>query len=164
MNTPYSKRLSEPTLEGATSEFAHTLETAPMDLLELSDASANEPRAPGKWSRKETLGHLMDSALNNHQRFVRAQVPAHLENGVLRLPGYAQDDWVRVGAYRTRPWTDLVQLWSLLNRQVLHVIKHAEPSSLQTPCVIGGGDPITLEAVMIDYVGHLKHHLKQILE
>lgn len=160
----YSRYLSSATLPGAIGDFERVLETAPMELLELSDAAASEPRTPGKWSRKEILGHLVDSAVNNHQRFVRAQIAAHLDGGTLRTPGYAQEDWVRVGAYRTRAWTDLVQLWSLLNRQVLHVMRRVDPSSLPTPCVVGGGDPVTLEALMMDYVGHAKHHLGQILE
>ena len=164
LETPYSHHLAVATLEVAITEFETLLANAPMQLVDLGDDAANEARGDGKWTRKETLGHLLDSAVNNHGRFVRAQIASHLEGGALRLAGYEQDDWVRVGAYRTRAWTDLIQLWSLFNRQVLHVMRHVDAGSLQTPCVIGGGEPVTLEALMVDYVGHVQHHLAQILE
>jgi hypothetical protein len=95
---------------------------------------------------------------------VRAQIPAHLENGVLRIAGYNQNDWVQVGEYQTRVWGELVRLWKSLNQQILHVMKNASPKFLQTPCSIGGGEAIPLEFVMVDYVGHLKHHIAHILE
>src|SRR6187549_2095402 len=70
-------------------------------LTSLPEAKADRPRAPGKWSPKQILGHLTDSAANNHQRFVRAQ-----EQDPLKLPGYAQEHWVACQHYEQRPWGD----------------------------------------------------------
>lgn len=164
LETPYSKYLSNPTLEGAIFELDDVLKTRTYELLNLEQDKAEPDRASDRWSRQEILGHLIDSALNNHQRFVRAQIPAHLSHGALVIDGYAQNDWVRVGAYNTRDLKALASLWSGLNTQILHVMRTVNPLSLQTNIVIGGGAPVTLEAVMVDYVGHVKHHLSQILE
>jgi hypothetical protein len=166
MNTTYSKHLSEPTLEGARRDLKDVL--TDFRVNETEDL-ARTRRDAGKWSGQEILGHLIDSALNNHQRFVRAQIDGHLQtlpdgSRALVLDGYDQNAWVQVNQYASRPWSDLVQLWAAINRQILHVMISIQASSLQTPCVIGGSDPVTLEALMIDYVGHVKHHLEQILE
>jgi DinB superfamily len=154
--THYSQLLSAPTLEGAT----HDLET-----LIHATRGIQEPQletAPGKWTPKETIGHLIDSAVNNHGRFVRAQIPAHLNNGSLEIDGYAQNEWVAVGGYASRDWNSLLELCLGLNAQILHVMKHVAPESLNVSVIIGGGSPAPLEAVMIDYVGHLKHHLSSL--
>src|SRR5262245_9114940 len=79
-------------------------------LGRLSEADVTEDRGAGKWTRKQILGHLIDSAFNNHQRFMRAQL-----TGVGRFEGYAQDSWVAIHRYHDRPWTDLVDLWRLVN-------------------------------------------------
>jgi hypothetical protein len=161
--TPYSRHLRTPTLEGAIAELEEALRLEPT-LLAIGDAAAAKPRSPGKWSRKEVLGHLLDSAANNHQRFVRAQIPAHLQDGALHLDGYAQDEWVRLQAYAERPWRELVGLWAALNRHVLELLRRVARARLETPCHIGSDDPLPLGHVMIDYAGHVKHHLAQILE
>lgn len=126
-------------------------------LRALSDAQAGQLRDGGRWSGKQILGHLIDSAANNHQRFVRAQgVP------VPHLPGYAQDHWVSVQHYDARSWNDLVDLWCNYNRHLGHVIARI-PESLRTVvCEIGGGPPVPLSYVALDYVGHAEHHLRQI--
>ena len=164
IETHYSKYLHEATLETAMEELAGALDEGIDRISNLEDEQVETPQAVGKWSLKQILGHLIDSAANNHQRFVRAQIPAHLKNGVLEIDGYAQNDWVDVGHYQTRDWGELLELWDVLNMQILHLMLHTNPANLQTKIMISGGEPITLEALMIDYVGHLKHHLEQILE
>ena len=76
------------------------------------DAAARKP-APNKWSTKEILGHLVDSAANNHQRFVRLQLEPEI-----RLPGYEQDGWVRVSRWQHTPWTEIIALWTAYNRHL----------------------------------------------
>jgi DinB superfamily len=163
LKTPYSHLLKTATLEAAILELEFELKFEG-ELIALPYIDTQKAGEDGKWSKKQELGHLIDSALNNHQRFVRAQIPAHLESGVLRMAGYNQNEWVSVGEYQTRVWGELVRLWKSLNQQILHVMKNASPEFLQTPCSIGGGEPAPLELVMIDYVGHLKHHIAHILE
>jgi hypothetical protein len=132
-------------------------------LLALGDASG-VPRAPGQWSRREILGHLVDSAINNYSRFVRGQ----LEESLV-FPGYAQEAWVRVGGYQEAQLEELVMLWQALNSRIAAVME-ATPeqarSRLVTPDAGGGvtvTESLTLEQLMSDYVAHLNHHLEQIL-
>ena len=89
-------------------------------LRTISDADASKRPAPGRWSAKEIIGHLIDSAANNHGRFVRAQLEADLVSA-----GYAQDDWVRIQAYQNASWLGLLDLWSAYNLHLAHVMESA---------------------------------------
>jgi hypothetical protein len=140
-----------PTLESATDEFRQILASA-------SDKLAHASRTTGRWSREQILGHLIDSASNNHQRFVRAQ----LEDEVA-LPGYTQAEWVEAQHYQDRDWKELIALWAAYNRHLLHLMEVFPQEKRSNRVRIGGGDPLTIEFVMVDYVRHLKHHLDQIL-
>jgi hypothetical protein len=142
------------TLQTATTEFSALLDLAAAQLPRLT---ATATRTNGHWSRKEILGHLIDSAANNHQRFVRGQLDRELIS-----PGYAQNEWVERERFNDREWPDLVQLWLAYNRHLLHVMSHAAPDRLGTTVRVGSDDPVTLEFVMIDYVRHMKHHLEQL--
>ncbi|MGA2615183.1 MAG: DinB family protein [Spirochaetia bacterium] len=124
-------------------------------LMQPKEVSASS--APGKWSRKEILGHLIDSASNNHQRFVRAQVADELS-----FPGYAQTDWVRVQGWAQADWQGIVDMWSALNRHLAHVVGRVPAEKLRTQCRIGDNAPMTLEALIADYIRHMKHHLEQL--
>jgi hypothetical protein len=126
-------------------------------LRSIPDDQASEPREPGKWSRKEILGHLIDSASNNHHRFVRAQT-----GSVLRFPGYAQDHWVRVQHYRDSSWSALIDLWSSYNEHLARVISQIPESLRSVSCEIEENSPIALSSLALDYVGHVEHHLAQI--
>lgn len=127
-------------------------------LLSLSDDAAAASRGDGKWTRKEILGHLIDSAANNHQRFVRAQLTSPFV-----WPGYEQDAWVSVHGYSNRSWRELVDVWAALNAHVAYVIEHVPADRLSTECRIGSDEPNTLEWLMRDYLRHMRHHLGQIL-
>jgi len=145
----------------AANRLARILGSVPPRLVNISDAeaarSARGPSAPGRWSKKEILGHLIDSAGNNHQRFVRAQLAPRLE-----FPNYEQEGWVAAQSYATESWPDLVNLWLLLNRHLLHIIQAMPDTSLLRECVIGGKAPVALSALIEDYLAHLEHHLDQI--
>jgi hypothetical protein len=126
-------------------------------LLAIDDAGASAPRAPGKWSRKQILGHLIDSAGNNHQRFVRAQ-----EGPVLVSPDYQQEHWVRIQGYADSSWLDLVTLWTAYNRHLAQVVARIPEERADQRCVIGDNPPATLAFVAADYADHMWHHLRQI--
>lgn len=128
-------------------------------LAEIGSDVAAETPAPGKWSRKEILGHLVDSAANNHQRFVRAGY-----NAAAEFPAYSQNDWVRIQQYGESDWKELVDLWSAYNRHLGCILTRLPEEAASAPCNIGKEHPATLEFVAKDYVRHMRHHLSQILE
>jgi DinB superfamily len=143
----------------AAAELSAAVSDALKRLQALSESEVMRSRGAGKWVKKEILGHLIDSALNNQERFVRAQMTDRLV-----WPGYEQDRWVAAQKYKERSWTELVQLWEQLNRHIVHVMGTVPASGLNTQCVIGNDDPVTLNWLMNDYVRHLHHHLSQILD
>lgn len=157
------------TFEAVLEDFTRTIEDASARLLSIPDAEVAARRAEGKWSAKELIGHLIDSASNNHQRFVRAQFGESLV-----FPGYAQDKWVRAQAYDAAPWPHLVNLWKFYNLHLAHVCRYAPESERLRArrehnlheigwAEVSRAEPATLEHLMRDYVSHLKHHLRQIL-
>jgi hypothetical protein len=137
-------------------DLQQTIDAGAPKLRAISDAAATTPLAPGKWSRKEIVGHLIDSASNNHQRFVRAQ-----EGASLSFPPYEQNHWSASQHCNERPWSALVDLWHAYNAHLAHVIAHIPDAKLAVPCVIESGTPVTLEFLVTDYVVHLRHHLAQ---
>ena len=144
-------------MNGLANRLELVVERAPGRLVRLSDPDLSRRSAAGRWSKKEILGHLIDSAANNHQRFVRAQLAPSLE-----FPNYQQEGWVSSQSYQSEPWPDLVNLWLLLNRHLVHVVRVMPPESLSRPCSIGGKPPVPLSEVMEGYLQHLEHHLTQI--
>lgn len=149
-------------------KLRETVDRAATRLLGISDEDAARQPAPGKWSKKEIIGHLIDSAANNHARFVRAQRSTHLV-----FEGYDQDEWVRVQRYRERRWEDLVRLWQEYNRHIAFVMAATDESVLTRPRsrhslddiafrFVPSDQPTTLAYLMSDYVDHLEHHLRQI--
>jgi hypothetical protein len=150
-------------------DFRQTVDRAAERLLVYSDADASRRPAPGKWSRKEIIGHLIDSASNNHGRFVRAQLQDDLV-----FPGYDQDAWVRLQRYQERPWVDLVRLWQAYTHQIANIMEAADRDAVERPRTrhnlhelawqtVPESEPTTLAFFMRDFVGHLKHHLRQAL-
>lgn len=145
-------------MQNALNELESLLSMAVPRLLALSESECSSRPNDDKWSKKETLGHLIDSASNNHQRFVRAQL-----SNEIRLPGYEQQDWVRTQSYHTESWENLVQLWKAYNVHLIHLGTKIPAERLNSMCFIGTNEPVTLEFVIVDYVRHVKHHLQQIV-
>ncbi len=146
------------TIKNTIVEFERILDESPKKLLKYSEDEASKKPAPDKWSKKEILGHLIDSAANNHQRFVRMQ----MENS-LKLPGYEQEQWVSIQHYNTVSWNELIRLWEAYNLHLLHILWNIKPAKLPNTATIGNHNEMTLEFIIEDYVGHLKHHLNQII-
>ena len=138
-------------------KLVRTVEASGAILRQVSEAESNTPVLKGGWSRKQVIGHLIDSASNNHQRFVRASL-----EGALEFPGYEQDGCVRVQAVQSAPWPLLVALWKNYNLYLAHVIAHLPAPQLGAICKIGEHEPVTLKFIAEDYLTHLLHHLGQI--
>lgn len=150
-------------------ELREVVEAAYSELLAVSDADSARSASGHKWSAREVIGHLIDSASVNHQRFVRAQFQDNLI-----FPAYEQEDWVRVQRYGDAPWEELLSLWRSYNLHIAHVMaaapeevrrrRHTEHNLDKIGWqAVAEGEPTTLDYLMRDYVGHLKHHLRQIL-
>jgi hypothetical protein len=133
------------------------LQVVPVRLDQLSKEAVESKPTVSAWSPKEELGHLLDSAANNHQRIVRAQ----LEDNPA-MPGYEQNRWVAIHAYQRRDWKELIELWQALNRQLLAAAEAVPDSAWSKTLTIAGSEPLTLQYVFEDYVVHMLHHLKHI--
>jgi hypothetical protein len=129
------------------------------DLKSIDSGKTELRPALGQWSLKEILGHLIDSASNNHQRFVRL-----LEDGELAFPPYAQENWVQLQAYHEADWNTLRMLWRTYNLHLAHLIRRVPAERLACCCTLGGQDSVTLKFLIEDYLAHLQLHLKQIAQ
>lgn len=139
------------------------LESLISEMTEIVNATDevefNLKLAPNKWSKKEILGHLCDSALNNHARFVKIIISSY----PITIQGYTQDDWVRVNDYQNQYGkSDVLSLWQNINKTILRVLRKADTSDFQKKCVLPDQKEVTLEWLLNDYVAHLIHHLEQI--
>ena len=127
---------------------------------DLSDDVFSVKRIPGKWSPKEILGHLIDSAQNNIQRFVRGQY-----EDTPKIV-YSQDDWVSLQGYQHYNKADLIQLWILLNRHLCKILANMNPAHYEKKCNTGktSSEFHSLSFLAEDYLNHMIHHLNQIKE
>lgn len=137
-------------------------------LYARSEEEVDARSAPDGWNARQVIGHLIDSASNNHQRFVRAQFSDELV-----FPGYDGEQWVAVQRYADAEWSTLVALWASFNQHIAHVVANVPDSLLQQPRRkhnlhelawkrVPETEPATLGYFIADYVGHLEHHLEQI--
>ncbi|MFL5752960.1 MAG: DinB family protein [Bacteroidia bacterium] len=148
--------------------FRHALEENYTSLSKIADAEASVRPAPGKWSGKEIIGHLIDSAIINQQRFVRAQFQHDLV-----FYGYDQDKFVEMQHYNELSWISLLQMWRLLNLHIAWVME-VTPSEIRQRRIekhsldkiawhaVPPEEATSLEYFMTDYVRHMKHHLAQV--
>ena len=150
-------------------DFEGSINSARAKLREISEADARVGGEHGKWSPKQIVGHLIDSAANNHQRFVRAQFTSDLV-----FAGYEQEDWVKAQRYNDEPWLQLVDLWANYNLHLVHLISVIPTETLTQQRTnhnldqiawqtVSRSQPTTLEYFVRDYVGHMHNHLRQIL-
>ncbi len=149
-------------------DFRLAIETATTRLLAIPEADSLVPPGEGQWAPKQVIGHLIDSAANNHLRFVQAQFTDHLV-----FAGYEQETWVDVQRYDLEPWPRLVELWRLYNLHLCHLMSVTPEQALKTERsrhslqriafkTVREDEPTTLEYLMRDYVDHLHNHLRQI--
>jgi hypothetical protein len=150
-------------------DLRHMIESAAEQLQAIPELRSQSSQVDGHWSAKPILGHLIDSAANNHQRFVRAQFTDDLV-----FPGYNQEQWTQAQHYDEEPWLALVELWRAYNLHLVHVIDAVPATTLTRLRTAHSLDQIawqpvpaneatTLEYLVRDYIGHLQDHLEQIV-
>ncbi len=124
----------------------------------ISEEEWNYKATPEKWSKKEIIGHLCDSAFTNIRRFVVTQYKEN-ENII-----YDQNIWVKAQNYQNVPVSELINLWKALNYQIVHIVENIPDEALQRTCDTTKTEPrrVTLEFIIKDYVDHLHHHLKAV--
>jgi hypothetical protein len=136
--------------------------TIGFEFVNLSAVTEEEsqlrPGGADAWSRKEELGHLIDSAVNNHMRFVRASLEGHYTGA-----GYDQDGWVRAHGYHQWSWISLLDCWRQHNAALVQVVKRISEDRLETSCRMGDAEPVTLRFLIEDYILHMQHHLDHML-
>ncbi len=140
-----------------SAEMLRIVNSAETILRRVSAAESRVPVLHGGWSCKQVLGHLIDSASNNHQRFVRASLQDSLE-----FPAYDQNGWARIEAAEDADRSLLVALWANYNRYLAHIIAHLPAEKLEVPIRIGQSEPVTLQFLAEDYLTHMVHHLSQV--
>ncbi len=144
-------------IEKALNRLEYIINLTPKMLTEISAENMSTKPSPTKWSKKEIIGHLIDSATNNHHRFVRGQ----FEN----IPeiSYDQNNWNEFSFYNQIESKQIISFWTIYNKQIIEIIKRIPKENLEKQIKIGN-NILTLEFLIIDYVEHLEHHLKQIIE
>lgn len=115
---------------------------------------------PEKWSKKEIVGHLIDSAQNNLRRFIVGQYETNPPHIV-----YDQNFWVKVNNYQNMTSMDVIVMWMLVNFRISEVLENMPEENYSKQCNTGKGEPqlYTLEWLASDYVKHMKHHINQII-
>ncbi|MEM9364605.1 MAG: DinB family protein [Planctomycetota bacterium] len=126
-------------------------------LLSIAPDAAHEKPADDRWSISEVIGHLVDSACNNHQRFVRAQ-----HGSALVFPKYDQSHWVIAANYQAYDWASLVELWYQYNRVISVLMRRIPDDRMSTACTIEPYATCSLEFLVTDYLDHLRHHLEKL--
>jgi hypothetical protein len=138
-------------------EFRADLSAIQVELDALDPALADIPWRAGGWTRKEIVGHLLDSATNNRHRFVRAAT-----EGPYTGPQYAQDAWVAAHGYASQTWATLLRWWQVEHEILAAVVDRIPEDRLSTVCVVGGDAPVTLRFLIEDYVRHQRWHIGQL--
>jgi len=144
-------------MEITLKDLKETIHETHKRLKNISSEDWSYRNAPTKWSKKEILGHLIDSAANNHQRLVRVQFE---DNPAIR---YDQDKWVMTQDYHNASINDLIELWLNYNKHLTHIISKMPKEKYERTCDVGKEESVTLEWLVKDYLRHLKHHLNQIM-
>jgi len=147
-------------LKTVANRLQKNINEVPAKFLSFTEETLKKEKATGKWSRKQILGHLIDSAVNNHHRFVKAQ----FEKEPFTIIPYEQEDWVRVQKYNEVDTKYLIELWKIYNQHILWIISNYPEEKLDIKCR-SIDDRETAENIFLlikDYVDHMDHHLEQI--
>jgi hypothetical protein len=144
-------------IQESINRLTYICQTLPSLLASISDEEFNHKPLPNKWSKKEILGHLIDSATNNHHRFVRGQFET------IPSISYEPNHWNACSFHAKQSTQHLITFWTIYNQQLLFLMQNMPADKLQNICNCGGQENHTLQFIINDYIRHLDHHLKQIV-
>lgn len=148
-----------------TGQIKEHVITVIRNIKKYSDTDLSLKPAPGKWSKKEILGHLCDSAVNNLSRFINAQISA----GPFIVTGYDQDEWVKMNDYNNLNINDVIEMFAIFNYRIIDVISKMPADKLNTQCIIGdagfrkSSGTESLQWLIEDYIVHMEYHIKQVI-
>ena len=145
-------------IDDAIKKLIRITEEFPELLKSISEMKFSVKPAPNKWSKKEILGHLIDSAANNHQRFIRVQFEHR------PLIAYDQNSWVTYNHYNELTAKQLIRFWFVYNKHLIEIIKRIPEENLERECKMKDGKVVTLDFLINDYVVHLEHHLNTLFD
>ncbi|MFS0749898.1 DinB family protein [Oceanobacillus sp. 1P07AA] len=131
------------------------IEKLPEEYDSMFEKDISNRPLPHKWSKKEILGHLCDSAINNIERFIKIQY----EEQVYVIQSYNQDQWVMLQNYQDRPVDEIVTLFQTLNKQIVTIVQNIPDEKLSNLCDIGNNQHKTLDWLIQDYIVHMEHHI-----
>lgn len=151
-------RYSSDSTATSLSLLSHYVDTIPEKLRAIPEEIFSLKPSPDKWSYKEIMGHLVDSATNNHHRFIRAQFE---ENPMIL---YQQEEWNEHGYYQQLDRQHIISFWALYNQHIVEVISHTPAHLLERTCLMGDGGTYSIAWLFDDYVRHMEHHFRQIPE
>lgn len=143
-------------MEDSYNTLDHLIEFTQSEWHKLSKEQVNDKPYPGKWSKKEILGHLIDSAVNNTARLIKGQIEP------LKIEEYRQDEWVESQNYQSYDEDELIRTWSYLNQHLLNAVRNIKGNTWEKECQLSDGRNVTLRWLYYDYLAHMKHHLRQI--
>jgi hypothetical protein len=138
--------------------FRSEIDSVHAALFALSPDLAEIPWRVGGWTRKQIVGHMLDSAANNRQRFVRASI-----HGSFDGPDYAQEGWVAAHGYASQQWATLLHWWEVEHAILAAAVDHIPEERFDAICKIGENEPVTLRFVVEDYFRHQRWHLAQLM-
>ena len=135
------------------------------DIKKYTDEELSRKPKPDKWSKKEILGHLCDSAVNNLGRFINAQ----FSKEPFEFSGYNQDEWVRLNNYNDLSINEVLDIFTIFNGRIINVVSGIQPDKLKTRCMVGdkgfreNSGEETLQWLIEDYIEHMRYHINQIV-
>jgi hypothetical protein len=138
-------------------QFRSAIEALSADLSNVPASLAGVPWREGGWTRRQILGHLLDSSTNNRQRFARAVV-----EGFYKGPGYAQEQWMEAHGYGEQNWETLVRWWRVEHEILMSLVDHIPQERLAAECTVGDKEPTTLGFLLTDYLRHQRQHFAQL--
>jgi hypothetical protein len=145
----------------AAAEIRRLVEQYEAVLLKISEPAPRGKKTPGGWTVREVLGHLIDSATNNHHRLLRLRLAAELS-----FPDYGPDidAWISLQQYDRRGWAELLTIWHGLNLHLAQVLETAAPEVYGHRWIRPGSESVSFEEMAVDYVRHMNYHLRQVEE